>query len=276
MDKSKIKKFKKSVLVFAIVFVGLFIFRLIYGYQNQIPSSGDYYHLESIESDISVIRKRNYASIKYKTSNQPNKGNIDQKYEKIAQIRTKSSEFEHSESMVRTNIKSLNGLIQFEDKTGNEGNRRLSLTIGVPPENFEQLYLNLIKIGNVQERQITKKDKTNEYNELKAKKNSLEKIRQSLIDLKSKNGKINEYMLLENRILEIEQQLQELGVSLGDFDSENEFCTVKFTLSEGKIIAIGSSRAYKKCLGMDHCHLSKIATSILYGIPSRIPGSTIA
>ena len=41
-------------------------------------------------------------------------------------------------------------------------------------------------------------------------------------------------MQLENRILEIEQQLQELGVSLGDFDNENEFCTVQYTLQEGK------------------------------------------
>ena len=38
--------------------------------------------------------------------------------------------------------------------------------------------------------------------------------------------------------MEIEQQLQELGVSLGDFDDENEFCTVQFSLLEGKEIKI--------------------------------------
>ena len=100
----------------------------------------------------------------------------------------------------------------------------------------------------MQAKQITKKDKTNEYKELNAKKQSLEKIRTSLIELKSKGGKIDEYMGLENRILEIEQQLQGLGVSLGDFDDENEFCTVQFSLLEGKEVKIGTMQRVKVAL----------------------------
>ncbi len=80
------------------------------------------------------------------------------------------------------------------------------------------------------------------------KKQSLEKIRTSLIDLKSKGGKIEEYMDLENRILEIEQQLQGIGVSLGDFDDENEFCTVQFSLLEGKEMKIGIMQRVKVAL----------------------------
>jgi hypothetical protein len=37
---------------------------------------------------------------------------------------------------------------------------------------------------------------------------------------------------LEDRILAIENQIQSLGVKLGEYDEENEFCTVKFTLNE--------------------------------------------
>ena len=55
-------------------------------------------------------------------------------------------------------------------------------------------------------------------------------------------------MDLENRILEIEQQLQGLGVSLGDFDDENEFCTVQFSLLEGKEIKIGLMQRIKVAL----------------------------
>jgi len=139
-------------------------------------------------------------------------------------------------------------LIQFEQKRGNKGERRLSLLIGVPPENFDQLYKDLSAIGIVQAKEITKKDKTNEYKELNAKKSSLEKIRSSLIELKSKGGKIDEYMNLENRILEIEQDLQDLGVSLGDFDDENEFCTVQFALSEGKVVKISLIHRIKVAL----------------------------
>ena len=32
--------------------------------------------------------------------------------------------------------------------------------------------------------------------------------------------------------MEVEKQIQEFGIKLGDYDAENEFCTVKLTLIE--------------------------------------------
>ena len=241
------KRLRKVIFWLLIIFLILFIFRLIYGYTNTFdntPNQTQFF--ESISNT-----KRNYASKQYKVkSNTTNQSpvKVDQKYEKIAEINTKSSEFDKEEKQSRNEINKFNALIQFEQKSGNKGYRKLNLVIGVPPENFDSLYNQLIKIGTVQAKQITKKDKTNEYKELNAKKSSLEKIRTSLIDLKSKGGKIEEYMDLENRILEIEQQLQGLGVSLGDFDDENEFCTVQFSLLEGKEIKIGLMQRIKVAL----------------------------
>ncbi len=241
------KRFKKLIFWLIIVFTILFIFRLMYGYTktfDDTPNQTQFF--DNISNS-----KRNYATKKYKvktsTSNQtPIK--VDQKYEKIAEIKTKSTDFEDEEKSSRNTIEKLDALIQFEQKSGNKGYRKLNLVIGVPPENFDALYNQLITIGKVQAKQITKKDKTNEYKELNAKKYSLEKTRTSLIELKSKGGKIDEYMGLENRILEIEQQLQGLGVSLGDFDDENEFCTVQFSLLEGKEIKIGTMQRVKVAL----------------------------
>ena len=241
-------KMKKLVFWLSILFLVLFVFRLFYGYSKKnIESPNQTQFFESISGT-----KRNYASKEYKIK-QPNAGNqlgtsVDQKYEKVADIKTKSSKFEQEEKLARNKIEKFEALIQFEQKMGNSGFRKLNLVVGVPPENFDSLYDQLIKIGVVQAKQITKKDKTNEYKELNAKKQSLEKIRASLIELKSKGGKIEEYMDLENRILEIEQQLQGLGVSLGDFDNENEFCTVQFSLMEGKQEKIGFVHRIKVAL----------------------------
>jgi hypothetical protein len=220
---------------------------LLYGYTKTV----DYNQNETVFFESISNSNRNYASKKYEVKS--NSGaqlstKVDQKYEKIAEIKTKSAKFEQEEKSTRGKIEKLDAIIQFEQKSGNKGYRKLNLVIGVPPENFDSLYLQLIKIGKVQAKQITKKDKTNEYKELNAKKKSLEKIRTSLIDLKSKGGKIEEYMDLENRILEIEQQLQGLGVSLGDFDDENEFCTVQFSLLEGKEVKIGIMQRIKVAL----------------------------
>ena len=240
-------RLKKLIFWLLIIFAILFIFRLLFGYTktfDHIPN-----HSQSF--DISSFSNRNYATKKYEvklSATNQSTTKVDQKYEKIAEIKTKSANFEEEEKSSRSTIEKLDALIQFEQKSGNEGYRNLNLVIGVPPENFDALYNQLITIGKVQAKKITKKDKTNEYKELNAKKQSLEKIRNSLIELKSKGGKIEEYMGLENRILEIEQQLQGLGVSLGDFDDENEFCTVQFSLLEGKEVKIGTMQRVKVAL----------------------------
>lgn len=247
MKKEFKTRFKKFAAWLLALFVILFVFRLLYGYTKTFDDTPD--NIQFFQS-ISNNRK-NYASKKYNApSGAANQASIkvDQKYEKIAEITTKSSEFDKEEKQSRIQIEKYNALIQFEQKSGNTGYRKLNLVIGVPPENFDALYNQLTAIGKVQAKQITKKDKTNEYKELNAKKHSLEKIRTSLIELKSKGGKIEEYMDLENRILDIEQQLQDLGVSLGDFDDSNEFCTVQFSLLEGKEIKIGTLQRVKVAL----------------------------
>ncbi len=241
------QRLKKLILISIIGFLILFIFRLIHGYTiDTTQNSGQAQFFENISS----LRK-NYASKAYKMKSNPANPSIiqvDQKYEKIAEVNTKSNKFEQEEKRVRNSIIENDAIIQFEQKNGNKGYRKLNLLIGVPPEKFDTLYSHLIKIGKIQSKQITKKDKTNEYRALTANKTSLEKIRNSLLELKSKGGKIEEYVNLENRILEIEQQLQELGVNLGDFDQENEFCTVKFFLNEGKEKKISLTHRIKVAL----------------------------
>ncbi len=228
------KRLKKGILYLILLFVILFVFRIVYGYSEYSNNSIDESNLFFQEITSSRV---NYASKKYKintvSNNSPAIVDVDQKYEKIATVNTKSSEFEKEKKSLDKAIKKESAIIQFEQNSGNKGNRRLQLLIGVQPEKFDSLYASLSKIGKVQSKEITKKDKTNEYKQLNAKKESLLKIRTSLIELKSKGGKIEEYINLENRILSIEEELQGLGVQLGNYDEENEFCTIKFSLIEG-------------------------------------------
>lgn len=242
MKTGFLKRFKKIFIWGILVFAVIFLFRLAYGYTLKANASqieGASVYFETLSNS-----RNNYASKKYKRNNSLDGQNtliqVDQKYEKIADIKTKSKNYKTEEKNTRAKIEQQKAVIQYEQKSGNEGHRKLNLIIGVPPENFDKLYDQLIQIGDVQAKQITKTDKTNEYKELNARRESLQKIRQSLIEMKSKGGKIDEYMSLENRILEIEQSLQALGVSLGDFDAENEFCTVQFSLAEIQLTKVES------------------------------------
>lgn len=228
--------FRRTLWILGLVYLGLFSYRLWYGYQQYATSYFLNNSSMSFFSGKGDLRK-NYASREYKVKKLSGEGmdisQVSQKYEKIATIEARTADFEGAEQQLRAELKGMDAIIQFEKNTGNPGSRALHLMIGIQPERFDAMYQVLIeKIGEIQSKEITKTDKTNEFKELNAQKASLEKIRNSLISLKNKGGKIEEFIQLENRILEIEQQLQGLGVQLGSYDAENEFCTIRFSLVE--------------------------------------------
>ncbi|MFT4601016.1 MAG: hypothetical protein ACI857_001193 [Arenicella sp.] len=259
MNRILTKKFKNLVLLLIGLFILFFAFRLGYGYTLDV---GEAYQ-ETPYFDYFESGKQNYASDKFDknttTSNDKmdfeyqspdlsiDPGSVDQKYEKIAEVKAATASFDSDEEYVRTQVEDFNGIIQYEKKFGNEGERSLQLQVGVPPDNFDSLYLKLITVGVTHFKQIIKNDKTNEYLELNARKASLEKTHASLIEFKEKGGQINEFVNLENRILEIEVELQNLGVNLGDFDESNEFCTMKFALAETKTVAATTVSFYHRC-----------------------------
>ncbi len=217
------------------LFVLLFMFRLIYGYVATDTTAGNDYS-DNFFSSINNLRK-NYASEKtiMKGGDVQAASNMasNQKYEKTASIKTKTSEFEKDEKFLKTKSSAFNAVIQYEQSLGQKGNRQIHLLIGVSPNLFDSLYLELKKIGVLKATEITKVDKTNEYRQLNAKKASIEKTLQSLNELKSKGGQITDFVSLNDKILEIEEKAQELGVELGNFDTENEFCTIKLSMYEG-------------------------------------------
>ena len=227
-------RFWKTSKWFSGIFILLFAFRLLYGY---IEADNNYRndYSDNFFSSIDNLRK-NYASEKMAM-----KGDIqvasniasNQKFEKTASIKTKTSEFEKDEQTLKRSVKKFNAVIQYEQNLGQKGNRQIHLLIGVNPTLFDSLYIDLQKIAVIKATEITKVDKTNEYKQLNAKKTSIEKTLQNLNDLKSKGGQIADFVALNDKILEIEAKAQELGVELGNFDAENEFCTVKFSMYEG-------------------------------------------
>ena len=216
------------------LFIVLFAFRFIYGFVSTDTGRGGDYSGDFFSS-LSQMRK-NYASEKMAMKNdiqaQSNFAS-NQKFEKTASIKTKSTEFDTDDKLIKAKTKAYNAVIQYEQNLGQKGNRQIHLMIGVNPVLFDSFYIDIQKIGVVKATQITKVDKTNEYRQLNAKKNSIENTLKSLNELKSRGGQIADFVALNDKILEIEGKLQELGVELGNFDAENEFCTVKLSIYEG-------------------------------------------
>ncbi len=237
MPKPFKKRLWRTVVWFSALFVALFFFRLLYSFSDYDAVDNGYGGGDDFFSNITNLRK-NYASEKiFNTTmgpNAPEDVSASQKYEKTATISSATSHFEKDDSLIRSVTTSFEGSIQYEESVGKKGNRQLHLSIGVKPASFDSFYRAVQRIGELQSTMIGKVDKTNEYRQLNAKKASLEKNLTSLNELKNKGGAISDYISLHEKILEVETQLQELGVDLGNYNTENEFCTLRFSLFEGR------------------------------------------
>lgn len=219
----------------ALGFVVLFGLRLGYGYLDPRPvdlgrrgggGEGEGFELE----------KRNYASAKIQRAGEGNLA-IDQKYERVADLRLEARAFEADEAAMRAAATSHGGVIQLEQKRGLPGSRRLHLAVGVPPDRFDGFVTAMRAIGVTTHLTVDRQDRTNDFKELAAKRAALDSTRAAMLALKSRSGSIPELVQLEDRILELEREIQGLGVSLGEFDAVNELCTVKLTLTEVPAVA---------------------------------------
>ncbi len=217
-----------SIVLGAVGFLLLFGIRLGYGYLSH-PEAGPPVD-RVVVPGFDGQHARNYASkrLRSKVGAAP----LDQKYEKIAELGAGTKAFVDDAARIRAAVKTHGGLIQTERRSGLEQRRVLHLAIGVPPANFDGLLVSLSGIGRTVHQRVLKSDKTNEYRELKARQAALLEARRSLAALQQAPGTIEERIGLENRLLDIQQQIEDLKVSLGEFDTENELNTVRFSLAE--------------------------------------------
>ena len=192
-------------------------------------SNGDGQQNEAFQNS-----RKNYASGKQAAAVATLPIGNSQKYEKIASLTQRSTAFESDRAKVDAGIAAHQGIVQVERGSGLKGRRVLHLGIGVPPEQFDAFIETVRAIGTTALITTVKNDKTNEYLQLRAKRTSLEKARTALDGLQGSGGSVDERIHVQNELTAIEEKIQELGVSLGDFDSQNELCTVKLTLEEAQ------------------------------------------
>jgi len=235
MNRKKI--FKRTCIILSALIAVIFIGRVIYEYNApQEQTQGlNYFGSVSFDRELSV---RNYANSKIAYDYADDGLQINQQYEKIADLSAESKDFDADESRLYEGVRNNNCIIQLEAKNGLPGKRITSLTLGVIPERFDDTVKELSAIGTIISTQTSKTDKTAEYKNLLAERATLGKKQESYIALRERGGSLAELMNLEEKIIEVERQLQAQNVSLSDFTVNEGLCTVNFTLSEsGAVIA---------------------------------------
>ena len=242
-------RFIRALIIAIFAFLALFGSRLAYDFRPQPPSDGQFIVGQQYSSgwtDFELSRK-NYASGKMKEiASAPaaqSLGNAE-RYEKVASLGQITRAFDDDTTKLMALIASHRGTVQYESAQGLNGRRRLDLGIGVPPNEFDGFIAAAKQVGRLTHLSIVKNDKTNEYMALRAQKTSLEKAMSAIEALRKLDASVDERLKLEQRYNDLEEQVQRLGVSLGEFDTQNELYTVKLSVQEvGAPVA--TSRASK-------------------------------
>jgi hypothetical protein len=224
---------QRAALLAAFLFLALFAYRMAFGPRQLTSQQGG--HVAASQQSIDMARK-NYATSRLSPAGQgfPDAGN--QKYEKVATLTQHSSDYEADRKRIDSLIAAHQGIVQFELTTGLSGQRTLSLGIGVPPDSFDAFVEAAKAVGKSAQIEVTKNDRTNEYLKLRARRATLEKARSGIEALLAAGGSIDERIRAQDKLTGIEESLQALGVSLGEFDTQNELCTVKLALRETRAV----------------------------------------
>ncbi len=230
-----------ALVVAGSIFLILFVGRFIYELGNELGyaiSSGQIRRLdENIAQEYfsgsGLQSKRNYASARIAIAQTGAPAQLlDQKYEQVASMSATSSDFEADARLLKEKAAAAGAIVQREDSYGLAGARSLSLSLGIVPAAFDATIDALRAIGKLESITVNKTDRTGDYRALEARRLSLEKTRDGLSALRRAGAALDDLVALETKILEIEGQIQELGVSLGDFSEGSSFCTVNASLRE--------------------------------------------
>jgi hypothetical protein len=230
----KTRLFAIAVGIFAV----LFLLRFAYEMALDDGSGGGYYppprfeEFQSADAPAPSASRKNYASAKIVIEQAQAAQTVEQKYERVSTIDAETDEWDADLSELRAAIAATEALVQRENASGLPGSRYLSLSLGVVPGAFDGAVEKFKAVGDLVSINTVKTDRTADFRALEAKRLSLEKTRDGLAALRSAGAALSDRIALESRILEIEGQIQELGVSLGDFSELNSFCTVDITLRE--------------------------------------------
>lgn len=221
------KTMKVWIIRTAIVFGILFIIQILY----QSLSHTDRPRSQLLQSSMYESARKNYAG----HSLQAQSGS--DRYEKIAAMALRTTSFEEDRKSILKIVAGQNGIIQFEKLQNNPPDRTYNIQIGVSPHKFDDITESLRNLSTVLAISIEKNDRTSEYIEKLAAKEALIQARQSLLALKQRPGSMEELMKLEDRLLELENQIRQASLAAGQFQTDQELCTVRITLHEASLLS---------------------------------------
>lgn len=133
------------------------------------------------------------------------------------------------------------GYMQEADMRTSDGSLRSTLTLRVPAAKLEEILSALEPLGQVEGKNISGQDVTEEYYDTTARKVNLEKQEQRLLELYNKAGTVKDFLEIENELTRVRGEIESLQARLNVLDNLISLATITVELRAPGGIATGST-----------------------------------
>lgn len=163
-----------------------------------------------------------------------------------AHISAETKEFDKAKDELDGLITEFGAYIQASDISGqgyeeSRQRRYLDYTIRVPAESLQGFMSRMEEIVNVVSNSMDMDDVTGAYIDAEARRNSLEKEEERLLELLEQAATVDEVLMIEDRLSNVRYEIESLASQLKTYDNEVAYSTVYFSLRDVTEYTSGTS-----------------------------------
>lgn len=133
------------------------------------------------------------------------------------------------------------GYMQNADIHSSDGQMRSTLTLRVPAAKLEEILPALELLGQVEGKNISGQDVTEEYYDTAARKTNLESQEKRLLELYNKAGTVKDILEIENELTRVRGEIESLQGRLNVLDNLISLATITVELRAPGSISAGST-----------------------------------
>ena len=225
-----------------LTFVVLWVVALVGGFTLPLPraSADPIVYSPAATKEVGLNRQQLANNLReLGLAREPVRGVLDrtdldkvQVHEKTGRVATTTTDFADDEAAVRAALAEHKAVVADETSGGVSPDRRLTLEVGVAPDRFDGLVARLQQIGRLESLRVEQRDRTGEFRQLAARRQSLKKHLETVSKLSTRDNPTDDSLKLAREVKDIERELEALSAQAGDFLGKESLYTVTVTLVE--------------------------------------------
>ncbi|MGM0369850.1 MAG: DUF4349 domain-containing protein [Bacillota bacterium] len=237
LNKSKISRF--------LIFLLIGLLSLVVGCQgaNNRNHSQEAQVSESVELDRSsskLANRSNNGNSEVESANYNQQESVDRKIIKESNLTIITKDLSNITEEIDQIIKNYDGYLANSNQWHND-RKNYRFTIKIPQKNFQTTIEQLKKLGTINREQISSRDITQEYIDLKARLKNFKAQEKRYLQLLDRAENVDDILKVEKELNRIRRNIEQLQGKLNYYNNKINFSTINVTFKEPQPIMNNNS-----------------------------------